>query len=267
MRKNKNVVTRFFSFLLVLAMAVGMFPATSAFAAEVNPSEANYMDSCWGITSARVTVYDEYKNAIGALAANEGFTVIGSDLIGAGETAYMVNYSTSSGAKTGYIILGGSYVLASSTTCAGIVNTNTTVYYGKNTNQYQTVGSVSAGEYVSVLAESSGKVYIEYNTNSGRKRGWCASSAITKKMSVLVSCTLGALPCNATWVNTNRTYSSRNVYAGPSTVYYQVGAIGTSSSTESVYITAEYTYNGQTWAYITYSVPGQKDKSGYIRIQ
>lgn len=41
----------------------------------------------------------------------------------------------------------------------------------------------------------------------------------------------------------------------------------TSSSEESVYITAEYTYNGQKWAYITYSVPGQKNKSEYIRIE
>lgn len=78
--------------------------------------------------------------------------------------------------------------------------------------------------------------------------------------------TLGQLPCNAAFVNTNRTYSSRDVYAGPSTAYCKVGAIGTSSPTETVYITAEYTYNGQKWAYITYSVPGQKDKSGYIRI-
>lgn len=226
-------------------MAVGMFPTSFANAVEIDPEYPTNFVSCWGIATSRLTVYDENKNAIGAIAAGEGFTVVSEELIGCCESAYLVNYSTANGAKNGYIELYSSCILEESNTCSGIVNSNTTVYYGRDTNQFQVAGSVSAGEYVSILAESPGKYYIEYNTNSGRKRGWCTSSTITKRLSPLVNCTLGSLPCNAIWVNTNRTYSSRNVYAGPSTVYYKVGAIGTSSSEESVYITAEYTYNGQ----------------------
>lgn len=39
---------------------------------------------------------------------------------------------------------------------------------------------MSAGENVCVLAEENGWSYIEYNTNLGRKRGWCDSSNVTK---------------------------------------------------------------------------------------
>lgn len=266
MRKNKNVVTRFFSFLMALVMSFAFVPITSAYAMEANQRAMTMDDRGWGMALERIPVYDWYFNVIGYIAAGEGFTVIDTDLLPNNAVVYTVNYSTANGAKTGYVVWDAPVIVEKSTTCTGIVNASTTVYYGKNTSQYQVAGSVSTGEYVSILAESSGKYCIEYNTNSGRKRGWCSSSTITKQLATNNQCTLGQLPCNATWVNTNRTYSSRDVYAGPSTVYYKVGAIGTDSPTETVYITAEYTYNGQTWAYITYSVPGNKDKSGYIRI-
>lgn len=265
MCKSKKVVTRFFSFLIALVMLMGVIPAMSASAAEVNTNNANYLQSCWGIANSRLVVYDEYRNQIGAIAAGEGFTVLGNDIIGNHETAYLINYSTSSGAKNGYVIYGSPCTLVTSSTCAGYVTSAATVYYGKNNSNYQTVGSVSAGEYVSILAESSGQYYIEYNTNSGRKRGWCATSSIAKRMPVTGGCTLGALPCNAAAVNTHRTYSQRTVYAGPSDQYFVVGSIGSATSGEQVYVVAEYTYNGQRWAYISYSTSG-KDKSGYIRI-
>lgn len=265
MRKNKNVVTRFFSFLIALVMVMGIIPAMPAFAAGVDASDANYLQSCWGIANSKLTVYDDYRNVIGSISANEGFTVLGNDIIGNHETAYLVNYSTSSGFKNGYVIVGSPCTLETSSTCAGIVTSSATVYYGKNNSNYQTVGSVSTGEYVSILAESSGQYYIEYNTNSGRKRGWCAASCVAKKMPITGGCTLGALPCNAAAVNTHRTYSQRTVYAGPSDQYFVVGSIGSASKPEQVYVVAEYTYNGQRWAYISYSTSG-KDKSGYIRI-
>lgn len=264
MRKNKNMVTRFFSFLMALVMSLALIPATSVHAQEVNPNSATFNECGWSIATQRVTVYDDDRIGIGYIEEGEGFTFLCSRFV-AGQLMAMVNYSTPSGEKTGYIkpLIGWDL---NYTTCAGVVNATTTVYYGKNTNQYQVAGTVSAGEYVSILAEAAGKYCIEFNTNAGRKRGWCSTSTITKKLPKDYDVTLGQLPCNATFVNTNRTYSSRDVYAGPSTAYCKVGAIGTSSPTETVYITAEYTYNGQKWAYITYSVPGQKDKSGYIRI-
>lgn len=46
MRKNKNVVTRFFSFLIALVMVMGIVPAMPAFAAGVDASDANYLQSC-----------------------------------------------------------------------------------------------------------------------------------------------------------------------------------------------------------------------------
>lgn len=265
MSKNKNLVTRFFSFVIALVMVMGIIPAMPAFAAGVDANDANYLQSCWGIAGSKLIVYDEYRNQIGSISAGEGFTVLGNDIIGNHETAYLVNYSTSNGAKNGYVMYGSSCTVVTSSTCAGIVTSGATVYYGKNNSNYQTVGSVSAGEYVSILAESSGQYYIEYNTNSGRKRGWCAASCVTKKMPLGGGCTLGALPCNAAAVNTHRSYSQRTVYAGPSDQYFVVGSIGSATSAEQVYVVAEYTYNGQRWAYISYSTSG-KDKSGYIRI-
>ncbi len=263
MCKNKNMVTRFFSFLMALVMSFALIPAISAHAQETNLS---WDDRGWAIALQRIAVYDWYFNVIGYIGAGEGFTVIEADMLPNNAVVYCVDYSTSGGTKSGYVLWDAPYIIESSTTCTGVANATTTVYYGKNIDQYQVVGSVGIGEYVSILAEAAGKYCIEYNTNYGRKRGWCSKSTITKKLASNNQCTLGQLPCNATFVNTNRTYSSRDVYAGPSTAYYKVGAIGISSPAESVYITAEYTYNGQKWAYISYSVPNQKDKSGYIRI-
>ncbi len=266
----KKITTRCFSvlFILMLVMSfVGIIPTMTTSAASVNPNDASYITSCWGIAYKNVTVYDYDKNVIGTIYAGEGFTVLGDDLIGNHEGAYMVNYSTSSGAKTGYIMwyyLDDYYTFAHNTTCAGIVTSAATVYYGRVTSNYQTVGSVSSGEIISVLAENAGMTYIEYNTTSGRKRGWCSSSAVSKKLAPY-NYTIGTLPCNASAVNTHRSYSHRTVYAGPGVRYFQVGSIGTSTSSEDVYVVAEYTYNGQRWAYISYSTSG-KDKSGYIQI-
>lgn len=274
---TKKISTRYFSFTLVLLMIlgiIGLVPPITSYAATVNPNEANYHTSCWGIAKQNLVVYDDDKHQIGSIYAGEGFTVIGEDLIGnPHETAYMINYYTSSGDKTGYIEYNEKntyYTLEKSHTCAGIVNTTTTVYYGKNTDQYQTVGSVSTGKIVSVLAQSSGKCCIEFNTTSGRKRGWCSASSITQKAPIYGSYTLGALPCDAEFVNSsNNYYNYHIVYSGPSEAYFHVGYIGNPNNysvTEPVYITAIYNYNNQTWAYITYSVPGNKDKSGYIKL-
>ena len=124
MRKNKNVVTRFFSFLIALVMVMGIVPAMPAFAAGVDASDANYLQSCWGIANSKLTVYDDYRNVIGSISANEGFTVLGNDIIGNHETAYLVNYSTSSGFKNGYVIVGSPCTLEISSTCAGNIWSN-----------------------------------------------------------------------------------------------------------------------------------------------
>lgn len=270
---KKLFSTRFFSFLCTLMMCmsfIALMPTTTTHAYAVDPNDANYMASAWGIAKTRLDVYDYDKNIIGAIAAGEGFTAIGTEIIGLpGQSGLMINYSTPSGAKTGMIYddnyTNTLYTLADYT-CAGTVNYNATVYYGKATNNYQTVGSVSSGEFVSVLAESNNMCYIEYNTNVGRKRGWCSSSAITKHKCVFnPNMPLGALPCNASAINANRTYSHRTVYSGPSNKYFTVGSIGTATSSETVYVVAQYTYNGETWAYISYST-STKNKSGYIKI-
>ena len=103
------------------------------------------------------------------------------------------------------------------------------------------VGTVYAGEGVTVLAEEDDSYYIEYSTSSSAKRGYVAKSSIQ---------TEGYETCTGV-LNTNAT-----VYYGKGTSY---GRVGTIYSGEYVSVLA----SDGTWTYVEYNSPGYR-KRGYI---
>lgn len=109
----------------------------------------------------------------------EGFTVLDWGDFPDGSDNLYIEYSTSNGPKYGYVLV-SDVEMDYKWSTAAIISNSTNIWYSWDTINYITAGSVSAGENVCVLAEENGWSYIEYNTNLGRKRGWCNSSYVTK---------------------------------------------------------------------------------------
>lgn len=257
----KKIYNRCMSILFVFILIITVVPSNIAFAATTSPTSV----SCWGYAYTGVTVYNASKSKIGSLYAGEGFTILEFDEFSDGTPNYRIEYSTSNGPKYGYVLSSKVEVDPFNSTGA-VVLSSTDVWYGRDKSKYSTIGSVNKGENVCVLAESGTWSYIEYNTNSGRKRGWCASSKIKKKGTQYSY--IGSIPLYKEYeVEKNKSYSKRNVYAGPGSAYVEVGSIGTASKNETVYVIAEYSMKSGKWALITYhSTVTGKEKSGYIKI-
>lgn len=87
-----------------------------------------------------------------------------------------IEYSTSTGTKRGYVY--NQYLSFPRETCVGVMQKRVEVYAGPNSN-YASIGAGAASEFVSIIAKESDEVYIEYNTNGGRKRGYVKYSELT----------------------------------------------------------------------------------------
>ncbi len=197
---------------------------------------------------------------IGSISANEPVT----RLYAYGNVMY-IEYSTASGAKRGYVY-SPNFSYPVSPTCVARVTVNTTLMYGcKSGYTWEVAGSVGAGEYVSVLAGSAGRniVYVEYNSSSGRKRGYMSASNLSMHGGVTVvklddmygyieGTEIGAFPITIT--------GTVPVYASPSTASATIGSV----SNEEVGFDGEITINGQHWTYIIYSTASGKWKAGFI---
>lgn len=249
MKKMSTLKRRLLSLVLVLASVFTILPATSASAAE------SY-NGGWAFSKSNQTVYGSANtsNPIGSIGW-EGITVLSQS----GNTAY-IEYSTSNGAKRGYLINPNLDTSFLSKTCVAKVSTGSTIYYGNNTSTYQVAGSVSSGEYVAVIAKINSWVYVEYNTNSGRKRGYMLYANLTcyNRPTYFYDFYMQSAPSD-----TITTLSQLSVYSGPNESYAKVGYIDSTDGTVPCYY--EYSYgNGEVFHYIEYTVSGQK-KSGFVR--
>ncbi len=270
----KNFKTRMFRFLatfISMTLLMGLIPVASAFATSENKATVTATEegsNGWGISmDNELVVYDDADLTIrngGKIFAQEGFTVLSSGTTSNGQGYLKVNYSTStnSSGRTGFIAR-EFVVFNSSNASPGTVTSSTNVWYGTNTNSYQTVGSVSAGETVVVLAVDNGWVYIEYNTLSGRKRGWCQSSNISFST---VGKAFHSYPASSNDVNPNQSIQSgyKVVYAGPGEKYARVGEIATNNKPETVTLLAKYSLQFHNWYFIEYATSNGTLKTGYI---
>lgn len=258
----KKFSTRFFSLILTLILTLTIFPAYNVGAISYEPTSISH----WGYAYNNTLVYDENKSATGGMIyGGEGFTILDWGTFPDGTYNFKVEYSTSNGPRHGFVLESAVHADYRWSSGAKVV-TSATVWYSINPVVYAVTGSVSSGETVCVLAETGGWSYIEYNTNSGRKRGWCASSCISKVGTQYLA--LGTdYFLEETSVNQYNYYYYHTVYAGPGVNYYSVGSIGTSTQSEGVNVISKITLNTGTWAYISYySTTLDKYKTGYIQI-
>lgn len=148
-----------------------------------NPEEENYYGGyCYPSTELDVRTCDDFDKTatVGTLYKHEGCTMIFHyDFSENGKSYHVayVEYSTSSGTKRGYVY--NQYLIFPFDTCVGVVNTNINVYGGPSESAYDSIGSLGSLEFVSILAKEGDNIYVEYNTASGRKRGYIKYSQVT----------------------------------------------------------------------------------------
>ena len=165
---------------------------------------------------------------------------------------YFIEYSTSSGTKRGYIRdsdLSG----RSEGGLAIVSQDNVSTYYGPDfTDSLNlSLGSVWSDEYITVIQKNNEKSYIEYNTLSGRKRGYVSNSG-------LIFLNQTGIPALNNY--TESLYSSlqtTKVYSGPDDNYASVGTIGIG---ENVTVFDNNVYG---YSYIRYST-NSGFKRGYV---
>lgn len=195
---------------------------------------------------------------IGSIGQGEGVT----RLYAYGNVMF-IEYSTSSGAKRGYVY-SPNFIYPISETCVARVKSSSTVSYGyKAGYNYLSVGSVGTGEDVAILATSNslGIAWIEYNTNSGRKRGYMSLSNLEKHNP---PSNFDDLPGFYYAYTTITQVNPITVYAGPSEKYAVVGSVG---ANEEIKYNGSININGIWYYNIYYYVTGTNSlKSGYIRV-
>lgn len=164
------------------------------------PSSACTVYSCPDTTSA----------TIGSIGAYEGITVF-PNIKDNGFT--FIEYSTAANTKRGFI--SSSLLRRYNDGVKGTAKTDVNIYYTPNDNFK--LGSIYVGEYVIALGKIDNYYYIEYNSPSGRKRGYVKNTNIALSSS--------SVP-NITEANQSvQMKSAEKVYSGPSVTYANIGSV------------------------------------------
>lgn len=231
---------RFIAIILTLCTSLVIF-STAALAAE------NY-NGGWAMSGANQTVYNNMagSTAIGTIYNREGITVLSTS----GNTAY-IEYSTSNGAKRGYLINPKYYYDELNSSCVGRITSGCTVYAAPTVSSTLNIGSVYTNEYVAVLAHEGNWAYIEYNTNSGRKRGYINYSNLY--------CYNPPKDFLRFYQNTGSGFTfisyGGDVLAGPSEQYPSIGSLNADGETVKRY--KIFPYGSDSFFYIGYTVNGR----------
>lgn len=188
----------------------------------------------------------------GTVYAGEGFTRFNET---SGSYTY-IEYSTSSGTKRGYALT-SQLAGRNRGVLADVVVTSAAVFTGPRDN-YAPGGSVFWGEYVVILerdpsSASPAWYYIEYNSNSGRKRGYVLQNSLAPYSSVT------GLSALKTIQGTASAMQNLTVYAGPNSNFASSGSI---SAAETVFV-IEGVSAESSYSFIEYSTPSGL-KRGYV---
>ena len=242
----------------------GYVPQTSveSFTGNTPQEEDYYGGYCYADQNLTVYTCDDFSKSYqahqGTLFQYEGCTMIYHYNFSPTVHVAYIEYSTSTGAKRGYVY--NSYLVFPHDTCVGVVNSGATIYGGPNTSNYTTLGSVGSLEFVGILAKrnNSDEIYVEYNTNAGRKRGYMNYSQLTAYNRPT---SFPDLPADSSSGYGAFIKSNETVYGGPSTQYASIGAV----SYETIINFSTQVSPSRPLTYIEYWITGSSlKKSGYI---
>lgn len=198
-----------------------------------------------GAASTGCTVYScptSNSAIIGSIGALEGITVFPSIR----ENGYtFVEYSTSSNTKRGFIST--SLLTNHNDGVKAQANKDIDVYY--TTNVDLKIGSIFNQEYVIILGKTNYYYYIEYNSPSGRKRGYTVKNSLDPYSTSGIK----NIPITGENLMIN---SSQNVYSGPASTYANIGSVSKNEITTLLMTT-------RNWYLIEY-VTSNGNKQGYV---
>lgn len=242
----------------------GYIPASvvSSYSGGTPNEEDFYGGYCYATTELDVRTCDDFNLTapVGTLFKHEGCTMIFHyDFVDGDRTYHVafIEYSTSSGVKRGYVY--NKYLSFPCETCVAVMKENATVYAGPNSG-FASIGSISKGEFISIIAKESDDIYVEYNTTNGRKRGYIKYSQVTPYHRPAV------FPDFYTNGTQSHIVDERVVvYGGPNSNYAELGAVRNEEVTcfnTNKTNTDEYTFEYTCIEY-TVGTTGQR-KRGYV---
>lgn len=147
----------------------------STISTSISTSEENFFGGfCCAKSNIEIRSTQNFNDTVpkfGSVSRHEGMTLLYSyDYFGS--RISFVEYSTSSGTKRGYVYENEIDEPIKGKTCVARLGLKATVYAGIDTAKYANIGSIYTNELVSILAKEGENIYVEYNTTSGRKRGY-----------------------------------------------------------------------------------------------
>lgn len=157
----------------------GYIPIGSLSSISGTPSEEQFtVGQAYPQQGLNVQTCDDFdiSTKLGSVSAGEGVTILYdygySDWTGKSYRVAFIEYSTASGTKRGYVYKDQLDNASYPTSVARVMDTNS-AYSGPD-NSYVKLGGAYYNEYVTILAKNTGNdwVFVEYNTSTGRKRGY-----------------------------------------------------------------------------------------------
>ncbi|HBQ85135.1 MAG TPA: hypothetical protein DD811_01430, partial [Syntrophomonas sp.] len=210
------------------------------------------------VASQELTVYtgpaDSYATS-GTVYSGEGVTKFNESING----YTYIEYSSPSGTKRGYAE-NGQLVGRNRGVLAEATSTPATVFSGPDKTYFQS-GGLYLDELVIILERDISSIYpakwfhIEYNTPSGRKRGYINQNCLTP------SASLGSVQELRTGTGPALALGEQTVYSGPSPSYTAVGTIFNSERVSVLSSAA----SESSYAYIEYNTGGSASKRGYVQ--
>lgn len=151
----------------------GYIPASvvSSYSGGELTEEDFYGGYCYATAELDVRTCDDFSLTapVGTLFKLEGCTFLFSYEFNGNNIAF-IEYATSSGTKRGYVY--AKYLKFPCETIVCIAKENISVYGGPSNSDYARFGTIYQNELMSLLAKEGNWIYVEYNTTSGRKRGY-----------------------------------------------------------------------------------------------
>lgn len=207
--------------------------------------------------------FDISINSDSSISNTEGVTLLYdygySDWTGKSYRVAFIEYSTSNGMKRGYVYNSKlSNPFASTLVKAP---SKVVTYTGPDSNKFSLdTGVLGINEYACAIGYSGNYIFLEYNTNDGRRRAFANANDLNVSISSLGLINLPDIKYDSTYSSTQK----QNVSAGPGACFSLCAYRGVIGKNEPVYkASSNPVYEQLNYTYIVYHV-GSSYKGGYV---
>lgn len=241
----------------------GYVPKSYIFYTGSTGEEDFYGEFCYAKAKTEIRSTQNFSETVpgfGTIGQYEGMTLLYSYEY-FGNVISFVEYSTSNGTKRGYMYESEIVKPLSNQSCVVRATARKVTYSGPDSSTYADLGAIGVNELAAVLAKEEDWLYIEYNTNSNRKRGYITTSDIVYyhrpgRFPDFYRTTNNAQKDENGWVT-----AREDVYAGPNTTYANIGAV----NSETIINYKTNSGANAPLTYIEYWLTGTATKkAGYI---